>query len=67
MINFGHETEELEFKRSTGEVHDAMKDVVAILNKHEKRYSLFRRGSKRGRKRIAGCGIYFTRRITSRI
>ena len=36
MINFGHETEELEFKRSTGEVHDAMKDVVAILNKHEK-------------------------------
>ncbi len=36
MINFGHETEELEFKRSTGEVHDAMKDIVAILNKHEK-------------------------------
>lgn len=36
MINFGHETEELEFKRSTGELHDAMKDVVAILNKHEK-------------------------------
>ena len=36
MINFGHETEELEFKKSTGEVHDAMKDVVAILNKHEK-------------------------------
>ena len=36
MINFGHETEELEFKRSTGEAHDAMKDVVAILNKHEK-------------------------------
>lgn len=36
MINFGHETEELEFKRSTGEVHDAMKDVVAILNKHDK-------------------------------
>lgn len=36
MINFGHETEELEFKRSTGEVHDAMKDIVAILNKHER-------------------------------
>ena len=36
MINFGHETEELEFKKSTGEMHDAMKDVVAILNKHEK-------------------------------
>ena len=36
MINFGHETEELEFKKSTNEVHNAMKDIVAILNKHEK-------------------------------
>lgn len=36
MINFGHETEELEFKKSTGETRDAMKDIVAILNKHEK-------------------------------
>ena len=36
MINFGHETEELEFKKSTSEMHDAMKDIVAILNKHEK-------------------------------
>lgn len=35
MINFGHETEELEFKKTTGELHDAMKDIVAILNKHE--------------------------------
>ena len=36
MINFGHETEELEFKKSTSEMHDAMKDIVAIINKHEK-------------------------------
>ena len=36
MINFGHETEELEFKKSTGETRDAMKDIVAMLNKHEK-------------------------------
>lgn len=36
MINFGHETEELEFKKSTSEMHDAMKDIVAILNKHER-------------------------------
>jgi ATP-dependent DNA helicase RecG len=35
MINFGHETEELEFKKSTSELQDAMKDIVAILNKHE--------------------------------
>ncbi len=35
MINFGHETEELEFKKTTGELHDAMIDIVAILNKHE--------------------------------
>lgn len=31
MINFGHKTEELEFKKSTSEMHDAMKDIVAIL------------------------------------
>lgn len=31
MINFGHETEELEFKKSTSEMHDAMKDIVVIL------------------------------------
>lgn len=36
MINFGHETEELEFKKTTGELHDAMIDIAAILNKHEK-------------------------------
>lgn len=35
MINFGHETEELEFKKTTGELHDAMIDIAAILNKHE--------------------------------
>ena len=34
MINFGHETEELEFKKTTGELHEAMIDVVAMLNKH---------------------------------
>lgn len=34
MINFGHETEELEFKKTTGELHDAMIDIAAILNKH---------------------------------
>jgi ATP-dependent DNA helicase RecG len=36
MINFGHETEELEFKKTTGELHNAVIDIVAILNKHEK-------------------------------
>ena len=36
MINFGHETEELEFKKTTGELHDAVIDMAAILNKHEK-------------------------------
>ena len=36
MINFGHETEELEFKKTTGELHDAVIDIAAILNKHEK-------------------------------
>ncbi len=36
MINFGHETEELEFKKTTGELHDAMTDIAAMLNKHER-------------------------------
>ena len=36
MINFGHETEELEFKKTTGELHDAVIDIAAILNKHGK-------------------------------
>ena len=35
MINFGHETEILEFKKTTGELRDAVIDIVAILNKHE--------------------------------
>lgn len=35
MINFGHESEELEFKKTTGEMREAMIDIVAILNKHE--------------------------------
>lgn len=32
---FGQETEELEFKKTTGELKEAMIDIVAILNKHE--------------------------------
>jgi ATP-dependent DNA helicase RecG len=36
VINFGHETEELEFKKTTGELHDAVIDMAAILNKHER-------------------------------
>ena len=36
MINFGHESEELEFKKTTGEMREAMIDIVAMLNKHEK-------------------------------
>lgn len=35
MINFGHETEVLEFKKTTGELHDAIIDMAAILNKHD--------------------------------
>lgn len=35
MINFGHETEILEFKKTTGELRDAAIDMAAILNKHE--------------------------------
>ena len=32
-MNFGKENESLEFKKTTGELRDAMDDVVSILNK----------------------------------
>lgn len=33
-MNLGIENEVLEFKKSTGELRDAMDDICAILNKH---------------------------------
>lgn len=33
-MNFGRETEFLEFKKTTGELIDSMDDICAILNKH---------------------------------
>ena len=33
-MNLGIETEVVEFKKSTGELKDAMDDICAILNKH---------------------------------
>ncbi len=33
-MNLGFETEVLEFKKTTGEIKDAMVDICAILNKH---------------------------------
>lgn len=33
-MNFGRENEQLEFKKSTSEVKEAMDDICAILNKH---------------------------------
>ena len=34
MINLGKETETLEFKKTTGEMKEAMVSIAAILNKH---------------------------------
>ena len=34
MLNFGQETEQLEFKKTTGELREAAVDIAAILNKH---------------------------------
>ncbi|MDR1559710.1 MAG: ATP-binding protein, partial [Clostridiales bacterium] len=33
---FGKESETVEFKKTTGELNDALKDVAAILNKHNR-------------------------------
>ncbi|MDD3239895.1 MAG: ATP-binding protein, partial [Lachnospira sp.] len=35
-MNLGIETETLEFKKSTGELKEAMNSICAILNKHQK-------------------------------
>ena len=34
-MNLGIETETLEFKKSTGELKEAMHSICAILNKHQ--------------------------------
>ena len=36
MVNLGHETETLEFKKTTGELKEAVVSIAAILNKHQK-------------------------------
>ncbi len=35
-MNLGHETEQVEFKKSTGEHREAVESIAAILNKHGK-------------------------------
>ena len=35
-MNLGHETEQVEFKKSTGEHREAMESIASILNKHGK-------------------------------
>lgn len=36
LINIGSETEQMEYKKSIGELKEAMFSIVAILNKHQK-------------------------------
>lgn len=35
LDNIGPETETVEYKKSTGEIKEAMLSIVAILNKHQ--------------------------------
>ena len=35
LINIGSETEQIEYKKSIGELKEAMFSIVAILNKHQ--------------------------------
>ena len=35
-MNLGHETETLEFKKTTGELKEGVVSIAAILNKHQK-------------------------------
>lgn len=34
MVNIGIETEQIEYKKTTGELKEAVISIVAILNKH---------------------------------
>ena len=34
-VNIGEETEQIEFKKSTGEIKDGVISIASILNKHE--------------------------------
>ena len=34
MVNIGMETEQIEYKKTTGELKEAITSIVAILNKH---------------------------------
>ena len=36
LVNIGFETEQIEYKKSIGELKEAMLSIVAILNKHQK-------------------------------
>lgn len=36
LMNIGPETETIEYKKSTGELKEAIISIVAILNKHKK-------------------------------
>ena len=36
LVNIGPETETIEYKKSTGEMKEAMISIAAILNKHKK-------------------------------
>ena len=35
-VNIGEETEQVEFKKSTGELKEGIISIVSILNKHER-------------------------------
>lgn len=36
LVNIGSETEQIEYKKSIGELKEAMFSIAAILNKHQK-------------------------------
>ena len=36
LVNIGSETEQIEYKKSFGELKEAMFSIVAILNKHQR-------------------------------
>ena len=38
IMNFQMENEEIEYKRTTAELDDALVDIAAILNKNSNRY-----------------------------
>lgn len=63
LVNIGPETETIEYKKSTGEMKEAMISIAAILNKHKKGVLYF--GVKNDGNGLVLCRASYCKEIVS--